>query len=539
MLLLLLFFSSSLSFSSAATSDNSVYDTFVRCLSDNIKPKDQISKIVYGPQNSSFAKLLQDYIRNPRFSTSTTRKPLLLVTPSHESQVPATIICTKNIGVQLRIRSGGHDYEGISYVSNVPFIILDMFNLRSIDINIKDETAWVQSGAILGELYYAIWEKSKVHGYPAGVCPTVGVGGHISGAGYGNMLRKFGLTVDNLLDARIVDAKGQILDRKGMGKDLFWAIKGGGGASFGVVTAYKIKLVRVPHVVTVFRVKKTLEENVTDVVYRWQFVANKIADDLFTRLLVQPGTKKDKNSEKKSADGNEGKTVKVTFIALFLGDSDRLVSVMKFQFPELGLTKQDCTEMSWIQSVLFWANFDNGTSEKVLLERKLDSISFNKRKSDYLKTPMPKDGLEGLWKQIMNLGKAGMVFNPYGGKMNTIAESKTPFPHRKGNIFKIQYFANWKEAGFEAENKYLAQTRRLYSYMTPFVSKNPREAYLNYRDFDIGITDNGNSTYHQAKVYGLKYFKGNFDRLVKVKTAVDPENFFRSEQSIPPLPSFH
>ncbi|XP_073129303.1 berberine bridge enzyme-like 21 [Henckelia pumila] len=530
--LLVLFFSCS----TAATSD-SVYGPFLRCLSDNIKPNYHISNIVYGPQNSSFAKLVQDYIKNPRFNTSTTRKPLLLVTPTNESQVSATIICAKKIDVQLRIRSGGHDYEGISYVSNVPFIILDMFNLRSIDINIKDETAWVQSGATLGELYYRIWEKSKVHGYPAGVCPTVGVGGHISGGGYGNMLRKFGLTVDNLLDARIVDVKGRILDRKGMGKDLFWAITGGGAASFGVVTAYKIKLVRVPPVVTVFKVMKTLEENVTDIVYRWQFLANKVADDLFIRVLIQPGTKKDKimNSEKESAD--QGMTVKVSFIALFLGDSDGLVSVMKSQFPELGLTKQDCTEMSWIQSILYWANYDNGTSEKVLLERNSDALNFNKRKSDYLKTPIPKDGLEGLWKMIMKLGKAGMVFNAYGGKMSTISQSKTPFPHRKGNIFKIQYFANWKEGGPEAENKYITQTRFLYNYMTPFVSKNPREAYLNYRDFDIGVTDNGNNTYHQAKVYGLKYFKGNFDRLVKVKTAVDPENFFRSQQSIPPLPS--
>lgn len=114
------------------------------------------------------------------------------------------------MGIQLKIRSGGHDYDGISYVSDEKFIILDMFNLRLIDVNIKKETAWVQAGATLAELYCRIWEKSTVHGFPAGVCPTVGVGGHLSGGRYGNMLRKFGLSIDNVIDEQIVDVNGRI-----------------------------------------------------------------------------------------------------------------------------------------------------------------------------------------------------------------------------------------------------------------------------------------------------------------------------------------
>ncbi|XP_042038251.1 berberine bridge enzyme-like 21 [Salvia splendens] len=128
-----------------------------------------------------------------------------------------------------------------------------MFNLRSIQIYLTNQTAptvWVQSGATLGELYYKIWEKSENLAFPACVCPTLGIGGHISCAGYGNLLRKYGLSIDNVVDAKVVDASGRILDREAMGEDLFWAINGGGAASFAVVLSYKINLVTIPNPVT-------------------------------------------------------------------------------------------------------------------------------------------------------------------------------------------------------------------------------------------------------------------------------------------------
>ena len=405
-----------------------------------------------------------------------------------------------------------------------------MFNLRSVTINLQDQTAWVESGATLGELYYRIWEKSKLHGFPAGVCPTVGVGGHLSGGGYGNMLRKHGLSVDHVIDARIVDVNGRILDKVSMGEDLFWAIRGGGGGSFGVILSYKINLISVPETVSVFRVERRLDdnENVTDIVYKWEQVAPSTDDNLFMRMLVQPVSSKVKKGEK---------TIRISILALFLGNGEELVSLLDKDFPELGLKKEDVMEMSWIDSVVWWANYDNGTSPNVLLDRNPDSANFLKRKSDYVQTPISKDGLEWLWKRMIELGKTGLVFNPYGGRMSEIASSATPFPHRAGNLFKIQYSMNWEEEGIEIEKNYTTQIRRLYSYMTPFVSKNPRSAFLNYRDLDIGTNNNDKNSYEDGEVYGVKYFNDNFDRLVKVKTAVDPHNFFWNEQSIPTLPS--
>nr|POE69678.1 berberine bridge enzyme-like 26 [Quercus suber] len=71
----------------------------------------------------------------------------------------------------------------------------------SVETNFEDETAWVQTGATLDELYYSIAKRSGIHGFPAGRCLSVGVGGHISSGSFGTLLRKYGLAADNVLDA--------------------------------------------------------------------------------------------------------------------------------------------------------------------------------------------------------------------------------------------------------------------------------------------------------------------------------------------------
>ncbi|PNT60269.1 hypothetical protein POPTR_001G462300v4 [Populus trichocarpa] len=230
------------------------------------------------------------------------------------------------------------------------------------------------------------------------------------------------------------------------------------------------------------------------------------------------------------------KTVRTTFRALFLGDSERLLSITNASFPKLGLLRSDCIEMSWLESVLFWTDFPLGTPTDALLSRTPQSLVHLKRKSDYVQKPIPRDGLEGIWKKMIELQVPKLTFNPYGGKMWEIPATQRPFPHRAGNLWQIQYATNWNEGGQEEANYYIDLTRQLYSYMTPFVSKNPRQAFLNYRDLDLGINHNGKESYLEGRVYGIKYFQENFNRLVKIKTKVDPGNFFRNEQSIPTFP---
>ncbi|KAK7368707.1 hypothetical protein VNO80_10735 [Phaseolus coccineus] len=502
----------------------SIYHTFLQCLQSHTNQPDHVSDILYAQNNASYTSVLRAFARNARFTSPSIQNPLLVLTPLSERHVQASVVCAKSIDVQLKIRSGGHDFEGVSYVSQGPFVILDMFNFQNVTVDVQNEIAVIQAGASLGQVYYRIWEKSKVHGFPAGACPTVGVGGHLSGGGYGNMMRKYGLSVDHVVDAKIVDVKGRVLDKATMGEDLFWAIRGGGGASFGVILSYTVKLVAVPDRVTVFQVDKTLEQNATDLVVQWQQVAPHTDDRLFLRLVLQPVR----------SDVVKGqKTIRASVEALFLGEANELVPLLGKEFPLLGLKKELCHEMRWIDSVIWWVNYSDGSSLNPLLDRNHYSVNSNKRKSDYVQTPISRKGLTWIWKKMIELGKVELAFIPYGGIMNEVPSDATPFPHRAGNLYKIQYTVSWQEPGAAAEEKFLCQIRMLHNYMTPFVSKNPRSAYFNYRDLDIGINIHGKDNYQDGKIYSMKYFKKNFERLVKVKSEIDPENFFWNEQSIP------
>lgn len=144
-----------------------------------------------------------------------------------------------------------------------------MVSLRLIAIDKENGTAWVQVGATLGEFYYKIVKNSKTLAFLVGMGSTVGVGEYFSGGGFGMISRKYGLAIDNIIDARLINVHGEILDRELMGEDLFWAIGGGGATSFGVILAWKVKLVYFPEIVVIFNVVRMLEQNATKLVYRW------------------------------------------------------------------------------------------------------------------------------------------------------------------------------------------------------------------------------------------------------------------------------
>ncbi|PHT56088.1 hypothetical protein CQW23_04574 [Capsicum baccatum] len=394
--------------------------------------------------------------------------------------------------------------------------MLDLSNLDEIKIDLNEETAWVQAGATLGQLYYAIAKKSRVHGFPGGVCFSVGTGGIISGGGLGALMRKYGLAADNVVDARVMDVNGKILDRK-MNEDFFWAIRGGGGASFGVILAWKLKLIRLPEKVTVFTIRRNLEGNLT-LLQKWENISHQLPKDLFIRAFVQKGV---------FPPGNDSKRiVGFYFQAQYLGPVEKLIPLLKQYFPEFNLERKDCfqenitgdaekecLEVPWIRSVLYFSWRNPNDSLEVLLEKTIPTHKdYHKGTSDFVKAPIPKSGWEMIEKLFTEEERPQMVFEPFGAKMEEISESEIPFPHRKGNLYNIQYFVSWDDNSERIASQKIAWIRKLYKEMEPYVAKSPRTAYLNYRDFGLGANQE-NYSYSKAKIWGEKYFNANFESI--------------------------
>ena len=166
------------------------------------------------------------------------RRPAVVVKVSDATDVQTVIALARETGLPLAVRSGGHSAAGHCVVDDG--IVLDLSDMKAIDIDIARRTAWAETGLTAGEYSTA----AGAHGLATGFGDTgsVGLGGITLGGGVGYLVRKYGLTIDDLLAAELVTADGQILRvDASTHPDLFWAIRGGGG-NFGVATRFQFRL---------------------------------------------------------------------------------------------------------------------------------------------------------------------------------------------------------------------------------------------------------------------------------------------------------
>ncbi|MGH3481401.1 MAG: FAD-binding oxidoreductase [Nocardioidaceae bacterium] len=173
------------------------------------------------------------------------RRPAVIVRPRDAAEVSRVVSLARETGLELAVRSGGHSGAG----HGVPEggIVLDLANMRALDIDVDGRTAWAEAGLTAGEYTAAVGAHGLATGF--GDTGSVGIGGITLGGGVGFLARKHGLTIDNLLAADIVTADGELIRVDAENHpDLFWAIRGGGG-NFGVVTRFQFRLHKVDTVV--------------------------------------------------------------------------------------------------------------------------------------------------------------------------------------------------------------------------------------------------------------------------------------------------
>jgi hypothetical protein len=166
------------------------------------------------------------------------RRPAAIVRVANANDVSRVIALVRETGMEFAVRSGGHGVTG--YASPNGGIVLDLADMRALDIDTERRTAWAEAGLTAVEYTKA----ADAHGLATGFGDTgsVGLGGLTLGGGVGYLVRKHGLTIDDLLAADVVTADGQLLRVNAESHpDLFWAIRGGGG-NFGVATRFKFRL---------------------------------------------------------------------------------------------------------------------------------------------------------------------------------------------------------------------------------------------------------------------------------------------------------
>jgi len=426
-------------------------------------------------------------------------KPQAVVFCESLADVQKTVRWARKHGVRMVARSGGHSYAGYSTTAGV---IVDLSRLHAISLT-ADHRAAVGAGARLIDVYAALAQRGRT--VPAGTCPTVGIGGLAQGGGIGMSSRKFGLTCDNLLEATVVLADGRaVVANAQTNADLYWALRGGGGGNFGIVTRFVFRTHPVDDVVTY-----SLEWPWADaprVIDAWQRLVPTAPDGLFSVLNV-------------NAFAGSSSDPHITSAGQFYGSESRLRTLLQPLASAGTPVRFTTVKRSYMSAVLMWAGCGGFAQCHLPPQGDRGRATFA-AKSTLSNTHLSSPGIAALIHQLearrtTGSGSGIVLLDSWGGAINRLPKDRTAFVHRDA-LFSMQYLAYWDPSAAAAPN--VAWLRRCRAAMRPYVS---RFAYQNYIDPDLADWQHA-------------YYGSNLPRLQRIKRRYDPQNVFRSRQSIRP-----
>ncbi|QBD76673.1 FAD-binding oxidoreductase [Ktedonosporobacter rubrisoli] len=481
------------------------------------------NKTIPVPTNwSELAKSLQGELilpDNPRYTTAhqlfdprfDNIKPAAIAYCASPEDVQTSLAFARHVKIPLVPRSGGHSYAGYSTSTG---LVLDVKRMNEIKVDTAARTATIGAGARLIDVYATLARSGLA--LPSGSCPTVGIAGLAQGGGIGFLGRKFGLTCDNMLAAQIVLADGRLLtcDAKHY-PDLFWALRGGGGGNFGVVTSFTFQVHQVPSTLSLFTLGWPWKLAPT-VVDAWQSWAPQAPDELVSNCQL-------------ATTGESNEDPHVRLIGLYIGDKASLNTLLEQVTTRIGSapTVNKVWSAGLLDAMLYEADCKS-LDECYLPDQhpggKVERLAYS-AKSDFFNNRLSSAGIEAMLKTIEQSQQAptiggGIALDAYGGALNRVPADATAFVHRKA-LFCIQYTANWNTGDpasvVEANLSWLANS---WQQMRPYASG---EAYQNY--IDPKLPD-----------WQHAYYGSNLPRLQHIKALYDPTNFFHFAQSIPPAP---
>ncbi|MER6322518.1 FAD-binding oxidoreductase [Streptomyces coelicoflavus] len=471
--------------------------------------------------------------------------PDRVVVPHTTEQVVTALRRALDAGERLAVRGGGHCFEDFSAHRDVRRLI-DLSAMDDIRYDAERRAIRIGAGATLGEVNEQLFKRWGI-ALPGGSCPTVGLGGHVTGGGYGPLNRTLGLIVDHLYAVEVVVAdeggrpRAVVAARDSADprrRDLWWAHTGGGGGNFGIVTRYWFRsrglTGRTPQETLPTPPREVL---VGTVLWQWA----DLDERSFTRLLknyaawhVAHNAPGDAQADLYShlaafhrSGGAVALNIQVSAARSAAGGPspeerlDAFVAAVGAGVGARGTTVAR-SRLPWLLSTQ-WSGFADRPSGKRI-----------KGKSAYHKEPFDDAQAEALYRGLTRADYrhpgSGVLIAPYGGQVNSVRSAATALPHRDSALM-LMYVSEWTDQA--EDDLHVGFLRELYESTYARNGGVPEAgAYINYPDADVRDARRNRSG---VPWYEL-YYGPNYPELQRIKKAWDPRNVFRHRLSIE-LPS--
>lgn len=411
--------------------------------------------------------------------------PRVFVFAHDNEDVANAVKWARENDVPIRMRSGRHALARDFNQTNGG-IVIDTGLMTRVKVDPSRGIATVQTGIRVGALVRMLAREGFLA--PFGDSSTVGIGGISTGGGITAIQRTAGLISDNILAATMVDANGEILRvSEKENPDLLWAIRGGGGGNFGIITSYTFVIRPAPTQVGIFQITWPWEQ-LDEVIDAWQRWAPFVD--------VRLGTILEANSKTNGLLRSQG---------IFLGYASELKQLIKPLIKAGYPSRVMVDEVSLLEAIDFWAP-----------EEPLFDAQYTTWSSAWAERIIPEAGIKAIRSFLEEAtgDESNFFFLNSGGAMNRVDPKDTAFFWRNTKYY-VEWDASWTEKSETLKNLELVEKTRMR--LQPYVTG----SYVNVPDLNI-------------KDYGHEYYGGNFARLRRIKAKYDPKNVFCFVQSIPP-----
>jgi FAD/FMN-containing dehydrogenase len=417
------------------------------------------------------------------------KKPALIAKCVDVADVITSVNFGRENNMLVSVRGGGHNAGGLGICDDG--LVIDLSQIRYTHVDPKSKTIRVGGGCQWGDVDHA--GHAYGLGVPAGIISTTGVGGLSLGGGVGYLSRKYGLTIDSILEVEMVLADGSVVRASVReNEDLFWAIRGGGG-NFGIVTSF---LFQGHPVHTNFAGPTLWHIENTERILKWyrDFILN-AEEDLygFFASLTVPGPPFPEELHGKKMCG---------VVWNYLGPHEKADDVfkpirdLKPDFEHVGPMPHPMLNSMF--DVFYPAGLQWYWRADFIKEIPDEAVAEHAKFGESLPTP-----------------HSTMHLYPIDGAAQKVGKNDTPWAYRDANWAQVMVGVDPDPANNEKITKW---TKDYYDAIHPYSAGG---AYINF------LMDEGQDRIKAS-------YKDNYDRLVKIKNKYDPNNFFRVNQNIKP-----